>query len=210
MLIDTIEQNYIIHIDGYASINFNSFEKIVDLLGGISIELGEKEAHYLNTTNYISNKAYRNVKPGVNILNGNQALGYCRVRKVETLGGVNYDYGRTLRQRRALQAIFNKYKSTSIFKLLPIMSDCLGYVTTNVTKSQTEKVLQNIVENKIKTMDNLRIPIDGAYDDPRKYNDVIDPLVIDWDVNRKELYKFIFLDTDKEAEEAIAAISSGQ
>ena len=69
LLIDTIEQNYQINLEGYASVNFESFEKIIDALGGVVIELGEEEAAYLNKTNYISNKEYRNVVPGVNLLN---------------------------------------------------------------------------------------------------------------------------------------------
>ena len=56
LLIETIEKNYKIHIDGYASVNFEAFEKLVDMLGGVTIELGKEEAAYLNKTNYISKK----------------------------------------------------------------------------------------------------------------------------------------------------------
>ena len=70
---------------------------------GVTIELGEEEAAYLNRTNYISDKANRNVQAGINKLNGNQVMGYVRVRKVKTLGGVNNDYGRVVRQQRALK-----------------------------------------------------------------------------------------------------------
>lgn len=206
MLMATIEQNYKIQLDGYASVNFKSFEKIVDKLGGISIELGKEEAHYLNTTNYISKKSNRNLKAGVNKLNGNQVVGYCRVRKVKTLGGANNDYGRIVRQQRVLEAIFNSYKSKSVFKLLGITKDCLGYVTTNLTQSQIDKAIEDVVENKIKTLEKFRIPVDGAFDDPREYNGVGDPLVLDWAVNRQELYKFIFNDTEKEAKAALAKV----
>lgn len=96
-MVDTIEKNYKVQIDGYVSVDFKSFEKIVDLLGGVTIELGKEEAQYLNKTNYISQKKNRNVKKGVNHLNGNQVMGYVRVRKVKTLGGVNNDYGRIVR-----------------------------------------------------------------------------------------------------------------
>ena len=44
--------------------------------------LEQREAEYLNTTNYISKKKYRNVKVGKQTLNGNQALGYAIVRHV--------------------------------------------------------------------------------------------------------------------------------
>lgn len=206
MLVDTIELNYKIQIDGYVSVDFKSFEKIVDLLGGVTIELGEEEAEYLNTTNYISEKSNRNVKAGVNKLNGNQVMGYCRVRKVKTLGGANNDYGRIVRQQRALKAIIDSYKSPkNLFKILSVTRESLGYVTTNLTQSQIEKAMEDIIENRIKTLDTFRIPVDGTFDAPKKYNGIGYPLVLDWDVNRIELYKFIFHDTE---EEAIAALAS--
>ena len=202
-LVELIEQNYRVKIDGYANVNFNAFEEVINYLGGISIELGEEEAHYLNTTNYISIKSNRKVVPGWNVLNGNQALGYCRVRRCVTLGGANDDYGRTLRQRRALKAIFNRYKSKNVFELLAIMDDCLGYVKTNLTKAQIEKLLKDVVENKIKSMDTLRVPVNNTFETPDYYGGIDDPLVIDWDANIIELYQFIFLDTVEEAQTAL-------
>lgn len=192
LLIDTIEKNYKIHIDGYASVNFESFENIVDSLGGVTIELGAKEAKYLNKTNYISNEKYRTVKEGVNELNGNQLLGYCRVRKVETLGGVNNDYGRTLRQRRALSAIFDKLKSKNIFSMMSIANECMGYVTTSLTSDQIKEILEVVVENKVTSIETLRLPVDGMFSDPKKYNGTTYPLVYDWDKNINELYNFIY------------------
>lgn len=198
-LVDVIEENYRIKIDGYACINFESFEKVIDYIGGIPIELGKEEAHYLNTTNYISNPSNRTVKAGMNVLNGNQALGYCRIRGVKTLGGATDDYGRTLRQRRVLSAIFNKYKSKGFLELLFLSNEILGYVKTDVSRSQIEKALEDIIENKITTMDTKRIPVNGAFEDPIEYNDISYPLVLDWDANIMELYQFIFLDTKEEA-----------
>lgn len=203
-LIDVIESNYLIEIDGFAHVNFEAFEKIIDYLGGISIELGEEEAHYLNTTNYISKRENRNVQPGMNVLNGNQVLGYCRVRKCVTLGGANDDYGRTLRQRRVLKAIFQKYKSKNFLELISITNRCLNYVKTNISAQQIEDALEAVVENKITSMNTCRIPAKDYFDDPDDYNGVNSPLVIDWDKNVLELYQFIFLDTEEEAKEALA------
>lgn len=206
LLMETIELNYKIKLSGYVSVNFESFEEIVDLLGGVDIELGEKEAKYLNRTNYISKKSNRNVKAGWNHLNGNQVLGYCRVRKVQTLGGTSSDYGRIIRQQRTLKAIFDSYISKSIFKLLPIAKECLGYVNTNLSQKQIEEAMEAVVENKIKTLETFRVPVDGAFDDPVKYNGIGYPLVLEWDKNRIELYKFIFNDSDSEAQNELAKL----
>lgn len=206
LLIETIEQNYKVKIDGYASVNFESFEKIVDLVGGVTIELGEEEAKYLNKTNYISKKKNRNVKPGVNKLNGNQLMGYVRVRKVKTLGGANNDYGRVVRQQRALTAIFESYIKTNVLKLPGVTKEILGHVNTNVGEKAIAEAMAAVVENRMTSLETIRIPVDGAFDAPKKYNGIGYPIVLNWEVNRVELYKFIFGDTEEEAKEALATL----
>jgi LCP family protein required for cell wall assembly len=204
LLVDTVELNYKVQIDGYVSVDFKSFEKIVDLVGGVDIELGKEEAKYLNTTNYISKKKNRNVKAGVNHLNGNQVMGYVRVRKVKTLGGANNDYGRIVRQQRAIKAIFKSYLSPkNLVALLPITKKSLSYVTTNMTQDQLERAMADVVENKMTELDTFRIPVDGAFDAPKRYNGITYPIVLDWDTNRIELYQFIYQDTKEEARAAL-------
>ena len=204
LLVDTVELNYKVQIDGYVSVDFKSFEKIVDLVGGVDIELGKEEAKYLNSTNYISKKKNRNVKQGVNHLNGNQVMGYVRVRKVKTLGGANNDYGRIVRQQRALKAIFESYISPkNLVNILPITKKSLSYVTTNMTKDQLEQAMADVIDNKMTSLDTFRIPVDGAFDAPKKYNGITYPIVLDWDTNRIELYQFIYHDTKDEAMAAL-------
>ena len=204
LLKKTIEENYLIHLDGYASVNFKAFEDIIDLLGGVEIQLGEKEANYLNTTNYISKKENRNVVAGMNLLNGNQALGYCRVRKVATYDGVNNDFGRTLRQRRVLNAVFEKYKSQNILKLISTTNKCMSYVTTSLSERQIEKLLSEMIEYNITSMNQVQIPAEGMYEAPKSYEGVTWPIVLDWDANIMEMYQTIYGDTEEEATSNLA------
>ena len=195
LLVDTVEENFKIHIDGWASVNFESFEKIVNILGGVDIELGKTEANYLNTTNYISNPAYRRVSAGWNTLNGNQALGYARVRKVVTLGGANNDYGRTVRQRRLLNSIFDKYKSKNLLELFTIMNDILPMIKTNLNSTQISDVLEQIIENNIRTIQEFRIPADGYYQDGKNEHGFV--LLLNFEGNIDQMYQNIFLDQPK-------------
>jgi LCP family protein required for cell wall assembly len=194
LLVDTIQQNFKIKIDGYATVNFNAFESIVDILGGVDIELGSEEAKYLNKTNYISNPAYRKVSAGMNHFNGNQALGYSRVRKVVTLGGANNDFGRTLRQRRVLNAIFEEYKSKNLFELMSIMDKVLPFVKTDLSGSEISDLLQAVVENRIFTIENHRIPANEFYTATKNERGAV--LILDFEANIKELYRVIFLDEE--------------
>lgn len=209
LMVDTIEHNYKVGLSGYGSVNFEAFEKIIDQLGGVEIELSQKEADYLNSTNYISNKNYRNVKAGFNTFNGNQALGYCRVREIPTIEGVGDDYGRTLRQRKVLNAIFDKYRSANIFKLIQVTKQCLGYITTDLSEEVIAMLLEEIVENKITILEQFRLPINNAFEDPRKYEGIGYPLLYDWDTNLKEFFMFLYGDTQEEAARELEQLRSG-
>lgn len=202
LLMHTIEKYYKIDLMGYAYVKLEAFEDVVDILGGVSIELGSKEASYLNRTNYITNPKNRNLKAGVNHMNGNQVAGYCRIRKVETLGGATNDYGRTLRQRRVLQAIFQGYKSQSLLNLWPVTQKCLGKITTDLTAAQIEELLKMFIECGISDMESFRLPInDSFYDSAKKgYNGVTYGLVVnDIEANVLYLYENLYADTPEEA-----------
>ncbi|MDE7297313.1 MAG: LCP family protein, partial [Lachnospiraceae bacterium] len=198
LLMSTIEKYYRIDLEGYAYVKIASFEKIVDLLGGVSIKISKEEADYLNKTNYITNPKNRNLVAGTNHMNGNQVLGYCRIRKVATIGGAANDYGRALRQRRVLQAIFEKYKSKNVFDLLSITQKCLSYISTDVTADQIEELLNILVYSGITTMESFRLPINDSFHDSgtKGYNGVTYGLVVD-DMRANILYLFenLYADT---------------
>ncbi len=190
LLIDTIELNLQVKIDGYVKVGFDSFEWIIDRLGGVEITLTAEEAEYLRTTRYITNPAYRNVVAGTQLMNGNQVLGYCRIRKVATANGTHSDFGRTERQRTVLTKIFNKYKESNIFSLLKILNDCLPMVTTDISKSDMQDLLETVVEERILSLDTLRIPVAGTYEDV--FVGPSEVLQVKWAKNIEVLHEFIF------------------
>lgn len=164
LLVSTIEENFQIQIDGYARVNFDSFEEIIDLLGGVEIELTADEAQYLNRTNYISNPSNRNVTVGVQTLNGNQALGYSRVRYVKGIDGERDDFGRTNRQRTVIKAIFNEYKSKNLIELIAVTNQILPHITTNMTKGDILSYLAvaaGMLTNA--ELETFRVPMNDAY-----------------------------------------------
>ena len=193
LLKEVIALNFEIVPDGYMLVDFDSFEKIIDNLDGVTIELSAQEAEYLNTTNYISNPAYRNVVPGLNKMNGNQALGYCRVRHVPTIDNVYSDFGRTSRQRVVLNAIFEKMKTKNLFQLAIVANSCLPLVETDLSASQISDYMEKAVESKITNFVQMRIPINGTYSDAT-YNGIPDLIQINYPENIKAMHEFIFGD----------------
>lgn len=121
LLIETIEKNYKIRIDKYVKVDFSGFENIIDILGGVQINLTAQEAS--NVFGYGS-------KAGLYELDGAHAISYARLRSIDS------DRKRTGRQRAVLNAIANKLRTSSASTLFDLLDSALPLVTTNFTKTE--------------------------------------------------------------------------
>ena len=159
LLNETLEKNFGLHIDGNVEINFKHFAKLIDMVGGIELELSGPEANSINK-NYTKGK----LSAGKNLLNGTQALWYARTRKVNSDGQAG-DFGRTNRQRIVLQTLINKYKDSSLTDLVGMLDDVLPMITTDLSKSE---IISYVMEFFPMLADvkiiNQRIPVEGSYD----------------------------------------------
>lgn len=191
LLYQTIELNFDIRLDGCVMVNFENFEKVIDRLDGLDITLTRGEAKYLNSTNYISKPQYRNVTEGLQRLNGNQVLGYSRIRHRAAITGDNNDYGRTDRHRIILNAIFDKYKTKSKPELATIMIGVLPMITTDINSKGFEVLLDTFMEIGITDIEQMRIPVDGAFREHVKVRGM-EVLIPDLQANVEALHKFIF------------------
>lgn len=192
LLYKTIATNFGIQLDGYMEVDFDAFRKIVDKCGGVQVELTEQEANYLNTTNYIQRKKYRNVVPGVNKMNGWQALGYCRIRKIANINGTNNDMGRTERQRMVMQSIFEKVKAMPMSKWSGIIKAVLPDVKTDISNSEILSYATSIVGMGTTKINSYRIPVDGYFTSSSGSDSRGSVLDIDFDSNKQFLQDFIF------------------
>ncbi len=204
LMYEVIALNFDIKLDGCILVNFEKFEKIIDTLGGLEITLTAGEAKYLNSTNYISKPQYRNVREGKQLLNGNQVLGYTRVRKRATITGNNNDYGRTDRHRIVLNAIFEKYKTKSKVELASMMIKLLPMIHTDISSKNFELLLESFIEMGTMEISQLRIPADGTFTDDVKVRGM-DVLIPDLQENAKLLSDFIFGGEKKSDTEEVGA-----
>ncbi len=202
LLYETIAQNFDIKMDGYAEVNFDAFINVIDKLGGVEVELTQSECDALNNTSAaIKRKKYRNMKVGKQILNGHQALGYCRVRKgrklpdgrilgVYTKSGKGDDFGRVERQRLTIQSIVSKVKKLSPTELIDLAADVLPSVTTDVVKDDIYSYLMAVVGMGTTKLNQFVIPKDGTYSNQVMNGQSV--LVPDLNKNKAALKKFIF------------------
>lgn len=190
LLYETIELNFDVQIDGYCLVGFDNFEKIIDELGGIDISLTNTEAIWLNTSNYVTEDNNKNLIAGLNHMNGDQALGYCRIRQVGT-GSKEYDdFGRTSRQRTVLNAIFAKYKELSLFDLMLVVNRVLPMITTDITSGELAKYMQIAYDIGLTEIESFRVPVNGTY--RSTYVREMSVLVPNLAENVELLHEFIF------------------
>lgn len=132
LAIKTINENFGLNIEDFVTVNFSSLPVIINILGGVDIEITSDEIQYINEYIDQINSLSGTYSPyityaGMQHLNGTQALAYSRVRY--TSGG---DYKRTERQRTVLTALFNKLTSTSASSYNSLLNEVLPYVQTNL------------------------------------------------------------------------------
>ena len=155
LLTKTMKANFGVVVDGIVEVDFSGFTKVVDLVGGVNIELTEKEAEYLNA----SVGGHWSLVAGQQLLNGEQALAYSRIRSIDT------DYRRAERQRNVVTAIINGAKDLSLGELFTLMDDILPLVSTNLSNSKIMSYASDLFpmlsSAKIKT---ARIPVDGTFE----------------------------------------------
>lgn len=136
-VVQSMEQVFGFDIDYYAKVSFSSLIEIVDALGGISVdvqlEFVEQDENRLYTD-------YVHLWPGVQTLNGRQALAYARHRHTEGWG----DLGRNFAQQQIIQGIINKMMTPDgITKVADVLNIGAQYVSTNMPISTVKGFVNN-------------------------------------------------------------------
>lgn len=124
LTMQTLENNYRINIDKYISINSENFEKLIDKVGGLDINMDKAvcDAENRNMGSHL--------KPGVNHLNGRLALYYARIREIDS------DFGRTGRQREVVELLIKKMKSLNPLEVNKLMYDFIPNIKTNLSDAE--------------------------------------------------------------------------
>ena len=184
MLDQTLAAYFGVHVDANIAVQFDGFKGIIDMLGGVDIELTKKEVNHLNQNADIYGNSW-NLKVGMNHLNGEQALAYSRIRKIDM------DAMRAQRQRKVLTALINAYKSKPVGEMLTLASDILktGFVQTDMTSSEVLSYVSQLFPMlATATINSQQIPAEGTYSSVNVGN-VTATKVCDFEVNRKILEK---------------------
>ena len=176
---ETLAVNFGVYVDANAEVDFSRFQQVIDLLGGVSINLTQKEADYMN-----KNTGW-GLTAGVNYLNGEKALAYSRIRKIDM------DAVRAQRQRTVLMALIEKYKNKNTAEMILLLDDLLPLISTNMTN---EEILDYVAELfpmlRNTTIQTQQIPAANTFENMTVGN-VTATKVADMAVNRQILQELL-------------------
>lgn len=153
-----MRDNFGVEIDHNIEIDFESFIRLIDFMGGVEIELTQAEADYLNKDDlYVR----YDVQEGKQYLDGMAALSYARMRKAE--GDSESDIKRSVRQRNLISALLEKIRYLSISELQGVADTLLPLITTTMTPSDIADVLLRVLPlvRDLK-IESGTIPVEGT------------------------------------------------
>lgn len=200
LTIQTIESNFGVKVDRYAVVDYASFIDIIDVLGGIDLELTQDEIDYINYQLYKNKQSSTRTTitdpPGIVHLTGQQALWYARNRGLdsseEEIGIAGDDWDRTSRQRKLLETLFNDMKSADLAQIVSIVGKVGPLVTTNLKKDEITALVSHSLTYLTYSVEQYTVPQEGQW---YYINDTPVGSVIafsDLDAQRKLFAEFIY------------------
>ena len=155
LLSKTLAANFDIQVDHYVLINFSSFKRLVDSLGGLEVEIGQP------LTDFRSGYGYVNISKGPVKMDADMVLWYVRSRKTTN------DFARNRRQQEIIRALMEKFLSMDAITRAPEFYEIYkDSVTTDLTLGEMLPLL----------------PIAANLTDPAKLNQyyICPKQVYDW------------------------------
>lgn len=194
-VVDTIEYNFGVDIDGYVVADFEMFKIMVDSIGGVEVDVTEKEAK--EVTNHPGRYGNVTLESGKHTLTGEQALAYCRIRKIDT------DWKRTERQRTVIQQIIKGVVSSGPVGAYKAASNVAPYIQTDLTKNEIRGLIFDALMCVGGGFDQNSCPFDGTWEYATHGGaSVID---LDTDANKDKLIDYIYNSEKPEESETEAS-----
>lgn len=198
-----LNMNLDLKIDHYMSVDFLAVSEVVDLLGGIEIDVDEYEIEHLNNytveTSKVTGKKTTKLKStGLQTLDGVQATSYCRIRYTK-----GDDFKRTERQREVLETIAKKAKTMSVSQLDEIIKAVFPMCATNMTVDQLLAIAADGLSYNIKGTTGF--PFDVTTDSVGSAGSCVIP--VDLEKNVAQLHNYLFEAENYAPSETVGKIS---
>lgn len=178
----TIEYNFGVQIDGYAVADFEMFKTMVDSIGGVKVNVTPEEA--AEVTNHPGRYGDVVLDEGEYKLTGEQALAYCRIRKIDT------DWKRTERQRTVIQAILSKTLKSGPIGAFKMANAVAPFIETSLSKSELRALVFKIAPCIAGGFEQASCPFDGTWDYANKGGASV--ISINTEKNKEMLIEYLY------------------
>lgn len=182
-------------IDYFVSLNFAGFEKSVDVLGGVSVDVertlddplypitglendtcGKTPEEMVAVATFSAEEAEKqfpcryehlHFDPGPTQMDGETALKYVRSRH----GSDGGDFGRASRQRNVITAVREKVRALNfVTKIIPFVSTLAGNLETDIPLSKMQEWVSQVNEFEGYTIHNVALTDQNVFGQSRSDN----------------------------------------
>ncbi len=213
--INMLNMNLDLNITDYVTVGFTGLAKIIDALGGVTIDVKESEIVHLNNyqismvgksddnENFYATegKDYTAVKnPGPQRLNGLQATAYCRIRYVGN------DFVRAERQRNVINECLGVAKQASVGELASAYDGVKDYISTSLDSDEIVALLGSVGKYNIVASDGF--PFESNRDTGRVGSKGSCVIPVNLEENVVLLHEFLFDDEEYTPSEMVKNCSN--
>jgi LCP family protein required for cell wall assembly len=197
-----VNELFKMNITEYVLVNFGSFKEVVDILGGIELDVTKEEMEQVNHSLKeqarllkLSKETY--LAGGYDLttygpdthMDGLQALGYARIRHIDT------DFQRTERQRMVINAAVTKMRgSVSVKQLVQLASSMWQYIDTNVNMMSAIGLATTVLKSGVGKMSTGLMPYTGTFTSESRSGNGSALYDTDFAANAEKLHQFIYVD----------------
>ena len=205
--ISLLNRNFDLDIQNYVSVNFNALVDVIDLLGGLEIDMTAEEAFWCNgyafETAQVTGKEMTQIKEeaGTQLLDGVHAVGYARIRYTD-----GNDFKRTERQRIVLEKVMEKAKKASFSTLNKIVDEVFPQISTSFSSADLLGFAANALNYNI--VDTSGFPFDVTTSENVRNHSGSYVVPIDFSSNVSRLHEFLFGEEDYTPSETVQQIDN--
>ncbi|HEY5466449.1 MAG TPA: LCP family protein [Clostridia bacterium] len=188
LLINTINQNFGLDVQRFAMFDFYSATELIDIVGGIEIDVLAEELPNLSEILDEMNALFHRTAPpdyvkkaGLQKLTGTQAIAWARIRKVGS------DHERTARQRTVMMTLIQQFSRVGLTTKISFLDTSLGQFETNLGRADMLRIGLDAMQN-MKEIRQYKVPAEGMYTtNPENWN-----MVLNWDKQLAALHAFLW------------------
>lgn len=195
LLREVFKVNFNLDIDKYIAVNFVSFMDIMDELGGVEVNVEEKDIKEINKYidacyGYYKNKDEKDkeyiTKSGVQRLNGYQALAFSRIRYTDSA------FARDNRHREVAESVYKEFAQKGVETYKKCAEIILNNTKTNISPIEMMNLAYTVLKINDKDIDQFQFPLEEY-----RNGHIINKQkgwVLEWDKepNLEAWHKFIF------------------